>query len=385
MKRIIYSLICLAMLLSCAASAIAAPQRRASVDSLAFEAEMHHAMRELGMVGVSVAVVRDNAIVYNGSFGYSDIESWSPLSNDNLFRIASISKSFVATAVMTLIDDRKLSLNTPIGDILDFPVVNPKFPDTPITIEMMLAHTSSINDSEGYYISYDCIRPDRNPNWQNCYNDYRPGSGYEYCNLNYNLLGIVIEKLSGERFDHYIARHILEPLDIEGSFCFNSVDSTRCASLYSWQSGVFVHRPEAYRLVPDLDSYVPGVSTVRLSPAGGMKITALDLAKYMLMHINYGKSPLSSQRVMSKRSAKAMQAVHTPGDVTYGLALERSDDYVPGLTLTGHTGGAYGLRSAMFFDPEQKFGFVVICNGAKSDLLVSVPSLLYNHFIKPIK
>ena len=65
------------MLLSCAASAVAAPQRRASVDSLAFEAEMHRAMRELGMVGVSVAVVRDNAIVYNGSFGYSNIESWS--------------------------------------------------------------------------------------------------------------------------------------------------------------------------------------------------------------------------------------------------------------------------------------------------------------------
>ena len=58
---------------------------------------------------------------------------------------------------------------------------------------------------------------------------------------------------------------------------------------------------------------------------------------------------------------------------------------MPGLTLTGHTGGAYGLRSAMFFDPEQKFGFVVICNGAKTDMLAPIQTLLYNHFIKPIK
>ena len=385
MKRIFYPLICLVMVLSGFECAFAEPRHRASVDTLAFEAEMHRAMRDLGMVGVSVAVVRDNDIVYNGSFGYCNIQSWTPLSNDNMFRIASISKSFVATAIMTLIDDGKLSLNTPVSEILDFPVANPKFPDVPITIEMMLAHTSSINDSEGYYISYDCIRPDSNPNWQNCYNDYRPGSGYEYCNLNFNLLGIVIEKLSGERFDHYIEHHILDPLGIEGSFCFNSVDSSRCASLYAWESGIFVHRPEAYRLVPDLDNYIPGVSTVRLSPAGGMKITARDLAKYMLMHINYGKSPLSSARVMSVQSAKAMQAVHTPGDVKYGLALEQSDEYVPGITLTGHTGGAYGLRSAMFFDPKQKFGFVVICNGAKTDMLAPIQTILYNHFIKPRK
>ena len=116
-----------------------------------------------------------------------------------------------------------------------------------------------------------------------------------------------------------------------------------------------------------------------------MKITARDLAKYMLMHINYGKSPLSSARVMSVQSAKAMQAVHTPGDVKYGLALEQSDEYVPGITLTGHTGGAYGLRSAMFFDPKQKFGFVVICNGAKTDMLAPIQTILYNHFIKPRK
>ena len=385
MKRIFYPLICLVMVLSGVECAFAESRHRASVDTLAFEAEMHRAMRDLGMVGVSVAVVRDNDIVYNGSFGYCNIQSWTPLSNDNMFRIASISKSFVATAIMTLIDAGKLSLNTPVSEILDFPVSNPKFPDVPITIEMMLAHTSSINDSEGYYISYDCINPERNPNWRNCYNDYRPGSGYEYCNLNFNLLGIVIEKLSGERFDHYIEHHILDPLGIEGSFCFNSVDSTRCASLYAWESGIFVHRPEAYRLVPDLDNYIPGVSTVRLSPAGGMKITARDLAKYMLMHINYGKSPLSSARVMSVQSAKAMQAVHTPGDVKYGLALEQSDEYVPGITLTGHTGGAYGLRSAMFFDPKQKFGFVVICNGAKTDMLAPIQTILYNHFIKPRK
>ena len=126
------------------------------------------------------------------------------------------------------------------------------------------------------------------------------------------------------------------------------------------------------------------VNTVRMSPAGGMKISAPNLAKYMLMHMNYGKSPLTNARVISKKSSQAMQADHTPTKEYYGLALEKSDKFVDGVTLTGHTGGAYGLTSAMFFNPDKHFGFVVICNGSRRghSVLVNAQSIMYRHFIE---
>lgn len=352
-------------------------------DECAFQSDIRDIMDSLNVVGLSLAVVKDNKIVYTHAFGHKDLNTLQPLTTNTIFRIASISKSFVATAIMTLVDAGKLTLDTDASTLLNFPLRNPNHPDNPITVGMLLSHTSSINDSEGYYISYDCINPVTNPNWRKCYNTYAPGTGYEYCNLNFNLLGIIIEKLSGERFDHYVEHHILNPLEITGSFCVNSVDRNRCAMLYAWDGKQFEAQPQAYKIIDNLDDYQMEVTTVRMSPAGGMKITAPDLAKYMLMHMNYGKSPINSKRIISQSSAKAMQADHTPTAEHYGLALEKTDEYVNGVKLTGHTGGAYGLTSAMFFNPDKHYGFVVICNGSRRghQVLIDSQSIMYRHFI----
>jgi len=354
-------------------------------DECAFRTDIRNMMDSLGVVGLSLAVVKDNQIIHTEAFGHKSLSTLEPVTTSTIFRIASISKSFVSTAIMTLVDDGKISLDTDAGTLLNFPLRNPAYPDEPITIGMLLSHTSSINDSQGYYISYDCINPVTNPQWRKCYNSYAPGKGYEYCNLNFNLLGIVIEKVSGERFDHYVENHILRPLNINGSFCVNSIDTTRCATLYVWDGKQFTAQPQAYRPIENLDNYQMEVTTVRLSPAGGMKITAPDLAKYMLMHMNYGKSPINPLRILSSKSAKLMQADHTPTDNYYGLALEKTDEYVKGVTLTGHTGGAYGLTSAMFFNPDKHYGFVVICNGSRKghQVLIDAQTIMYRHFISP--
>lgn len=384
MKKIIL-LIAAAILCHASTSAQKSSKTPDYFDECAFKSDIREMMDSLRIVRLSLAVVKDNSIVYTDEFGYKDLSTLQPIDSNTIFRIASISKSFVATAIMTLVDQGKLSLDTDASTLLNFPLRNPKHPDRPITIEMMLSHTSSINDSEGYYISYDCINPVTNSNWRNCYNEYAPGEKYDYCNLNYNLLGIIIEKISGERFDHYIENHILRPLGVEGSFCLNSIDRSRCATLYAWDGHAFEAQPSAYKNIDDIDNYQMEVSTVRMSPAGGMKTTATGLARYMLMHMNYGKSPMNSTRIISKKSAMAMQADHTPTAEHYGLALEKTDEFVAGTTLTEHTGGAYGLRSAMFFNPEKHYGFVVICNGASNGhkVLVDAQSIMYRHFIAP--
>lgn len=326
------------------------------------EASIRAIMSQTNVVGVSVAVVKNNKIIYSHSFGQKNIEANTPLTDDCIFRIASISKSFSATSIMQLVEAKKLSLEDDASDLIGFPLRNPKFPDKVITLKMLLSHRSSINDSQGYF-SLDSINPATNPDYAKCYNNYAPGTGYMYCNLNYNMTGAIIEKYSGERFDQYVKHHVLDPLDIYGGYCVDSLDKNRFATIYEFnkETAKFTNSPNAYApRSKEIADYAMGKTTPIFSPTGGMKISATDLAKYMIMHMNLGKA--NGKRIITKRSARIMQ---TPlsSDENYGLAILKTDKLIEGKTLTGHTGSAYGLYSTMFFEPNEKFGIVVISNG----------------------
>jgi CubicO group peptidase (beta-lactamase class C family) len=312
------------------------------------------------VAGLSVAVVKNNKIIYTHSFGLKNIETNTPLTDDCLFRIASISKSFTATSLLQLVEKKKVSLEDDVSKLIGFNIRNPKFPDKVITLRMILSHQSSLNDSQGYF-SLDFINPDKNANWQKCYNDYEPGTKYQYCNLNYNMAGTILERVSGERFDQYVKHNILDPLGLYGGYAVDSLDNSRFATLYEYDSTAgFTASPGAYASrSTEIANYTMGYSTPIFSPTGGMKITATDLAKYMMMHMNMGK--YNGKRIIRKKSARLMQA---PVDKdNYGLAIMTHKTLVEGKQLKGHTGSAYGLYSYMFFEPKEKFGIVIITNG----------------------
>lgn len=319
-------------------------------------------MEDAPVTGLSVAVVKNNKLIYTQAFGVKDRETNTPLTTDCIFRIASISKSFSATSIMQLVEQKKLSLDSDVSELMGFTVRNPKFPETVITLRLLLSHLSSINDSQGYF-TLDAINPAKNPEWAKCYNNYEPGKGYQYCNLNFNMVGTIIEKYSGERFDQYVKHHILDPLGLYGGYCVDSLDKSRFASIYEYNgdSAKFFLSPGAYNpRSAEIAAYNMGYSTPIFSPTGGMKISAPDLARYMMMHMNYGK--YKGKRIMSKKMARAMQTAYSDKE-GYGFAIMNSDKLIPGKHMTGHTGSAYGLYSAMFFNPKEKFGIVVISNG----------------------
>jgi CubicO group peptidase (beta-lactamase class C family) len=319
-------------------------------------------MRETPVAGLSVAVVRKDRIVFTKAFGYRDLETRTPLRETDLFRIASISKSFTATCLMQLVDQGRVSLDADVSDLVGFPVRNPNHPATVITLRMLLSHRSSINDSEGYF-SLDAIDPSRNPGWRKAYNSYAPGTGYLYCNLNYNMAGAILERLTGERFDVHVQRSILDPLGLYGGYCVDSLDNARFATLYAYDTATARFTPSPAAYAPrreEIATYIPGRSTPIFSPTGGMKISAPDLARYMMMHARLGR--YRGARILSRRSAETMQTPLSPAE-GYGLALLETSRLIPGLTLRGHTGSAYGLYSAMFWHPRKRFGFVVISNG----------------------
>lgn len=352
------------------------------------EAGIQQIMKEDKVVGFSVAVVQNNKIVYTHSFGMQDIEKNIPLTDKAIFRIASISKSFTATSIMQLVEAGKISLDDDFSKLVGFQVRNPKFPNTIITLRMIMSHTSSVNDSQGYF-SLDVIDPSKNVSFAKCYNDYEPGKGYAYCNLNFNMTGAVIEKVTGERFDQYVKHNILDPLGLYGGYCVDSLDKSKFATLYEYNkdSAKFIAATAAYNpRSEEIKNHILGVTTPLFSPTGGMKISATDLAKYMIMHSRKGK--FNGGRIITKNSAIQMQT-KLSDDEGYGLALETTDKLIAGETMCGHTGSAYGLYSAMFFNSKKKFGIVVICNGCGPNydsgfnaVIKKAVNNLYESFIK---
>jgi len=120
--------------------------------------------------------------------------------------------------------------------------------------------------------------------------------------------------------------------------------------------------------------------------ASGMKISAEDLAKYMTMHMYNGS--YKGEKIMSEKSAGRMREKISEEE-GYGMAMRTATELIPGKVLKGHTGSAYGLYSAMFFDPQDKFGFVVITNGCIPDNQSDIRNvlsrsivILYNNIIK---
>lgn len=328
----------------------------------AAEAAIDALMKEMPVAGLSVAVVRKGKVVYTKAFGYRDLDTKEPLRTDHIFRIASISKSFTATSLMQQIEAGKISLQDDVSTLVGFPVRNPAFPDQVITLDMLLSHRSSINDSQGYF-SLDAIDPAKNPDWKKAYNAYAPGKGYMYCNLNYNMAGAILERISGERFDQYVKHHILDPLGLYGGYCVDSLDNTRLAHIYEYRtdSAKFIPSPAAYNpRSAEIAAHLPGRTTPIFSPTGGMKISAPHLARYMIMHSRMGK--YRGGRIMRKSSAEEMQRARSEKE-GYGLALTTSNNIIKGVEMRGHTGSAYGLYSAMFWQPKEKYGFVVISNG----------------------
>lgn len=352
------------------------------------ETELQALLNRTNTVGLAVAVVKKGKLIYTHSFGAKDIEKNTQLSDSDIFRIASISKSFSATAIMQLVKEKKLALNDDFSKLVGFKVRNPKFPETVITLKMVLSHTSSINDSEGYF-NLDAINPEKGKNWEKCYTSYEPGTGYLYCNLNFNMVGAVIEKITGERFDGYIKNHILNPLGLYGGYWVESLQQNRFATLYEYNASLKKFTPSPMAYAPrseEIKNYVMGYSTPIFSPTGGMKISATDLAKYMTMHMNYGK--YEGKRIISKKNSKLMQT-KVSDEEGYGLAIRTSDKLISGKILKGHTGSAYGLFSAMFFDPKEKFGIVVITNGTNggytdgyNNVIKSSFNILYENLIK---
>jgi CubicO group peptidase (beta-lactamase class C family) len=348
------------------------------------------------LIGMSVAVVCQGQLKDVYHYGISDLERGIGVNNQTMYRIASISKTVTSVALMKLFERGLFALDDDIGKYLGYQVANPNFPDIPITFRMLLTHTSSLTDGPVYdrflTASYqqnpppplmELLTPGGGYYGEKLFATRQPGSYFSYCNLNFGIMGTLIEKLSGQRFDNFVREEILNPMGIQGSFNVADIRQINNLSPLYRNSVATVDNYKGIRPTGrDLASYIPGNNGIIFGPQGGLRISALDLAKFMMMILNQGK--YNGTQILESKTIELMHTAQWQYDGTngdnynnlfnaWGLGFHLitnspgGDIVFEGEKMAGHSGNAYGLISGMYYNINQNFGLIFITNGYKGE------------------
>ena len=293
------------------------------------------------------------------------------------FRAASISKLVVAMSTAHLARAGTVDLD---GDLRtwmpDFPR-HPDFPDTVITLRMVLSHTSSLQDPDIYWVAhpgsiYDIIQPDLyRP-------ETRPGSRFEYCNFGYGIAATALEAATGQRFDQIARELVLAPAVLDAGFNWSGVSASKRASgatLYTEGSeGWEVQTDGPDRLTAsapailidegaDLSTYTPGQNGTLFSPQGGLRASLLDLARIAHMLPAYPDlvTPVWMLNPTADNGDHDQRYFTAFGT---GVQTHTADESIwPGQRLIGHHGEAYGLYAGAWHAPELGISFAYAVTG----------------------
>ena len=344
------------------------------------------------VVGMSVVVLQDSGITFSGHYGMRDLNRNLPVTQMTQYRIASISKMITATAVMQLYEQGLFELDEDVSDYLPFSLRNPNYSEQVITFRKLLSHTGSLRDGSGYHgflsASYsqspppvlaELLQPGGGFYSADMFSSAQsPAAAYfQYANINFGILGTLVESISGQRFDVYCRKHIFEPLGMTASFNVTDLpEIDDLAVLYREQNGHWVAQFDNYGGIPpgerDLSAYSIGSNGVIFAPQGGLRCSAEDLAKFMAVHLQGGI--YHNQRILADSTTalmhrKVWEYNGNNGNYYYGifrnyaLGNHTTPNLLPGESLTGHPGEAYGLISDIYFSRSGRYGIVFITNG----------------------
>lgn len=370
--------------------------------------------------GLAVLAYAGGCEVYRFAGGVrrmAGAQTW-PMTEDSRFRIASVSKMFTVFTIMQLAEAGKLSLDEDVSEYLGFRLRHPSYPDVPVTLRQLASHTSGLRDGKVYSsppsVSVRAFFRPGSPYWEGGGHfapaGQAPGAYFTYCNLNYGLLGTVIEAVTGQRFDQYQKTHILKDLDCRADYVpgnLEALEFARLGTIYRkqdrqgrweekgpWQEimddfgGVqppretlSLQNPYAQDVCQtyDLAGYQPGTNATIFSPQGGLRLSLEELGHVLAMFLHDGR--YDGRQVLRPASLQAMFSLQWTYDghngdtcgqtlLTYGLGEFFVDGRGPArccrtktIDLWGHTGQAFGLLSGLFIRPGTGSGFAYVMNG----------------------
>lgn len=319
---------------------------------------MNEQMIAYEIPGAVVSVVKDGEIIFSRGYGYADIGERTPATPDSsLFRIGSVSKLFVWTSVMQLVEEGELDLYADVNSYLtEFQI--PGTFEEPITLAHLLTHTPGFEEQElGVFVAdSSLVEPLCNYLEDNMPVRVRaPGELSSYSNYGTALAAYIVQEKSGLPFDEYVARNICQPLGMTMSSFRQPPPGEESQLVTGYVSTPGRQIPQAFEWV-------------QAYPAGSMCSTAEDMARFMIAHLQNGV--YMDQRILADETAMDMHGLHFTHDSlvngwTWGfMQLNMGED-----SLIWHGGDTYFFHSALYLLPGENTGLFVAYNcpaGAKA-------------------
>lgn len=312
-------------------------------------------LRANHIAGATFSLVKDGQIFFAKGYGYADVsKKKSVVADGTLFRPGSVSKLFAWTAVMQLVEQGKLDLHTDINNYLTKFKIPETYPE-PITLAHLMTHTPGFEEmlSEMAVRKAEDLAP---------LGDFLaaklparifpPGELTAYSNYGTALAGYIVEVISGIPFEEYIEKNIYGPLGMHNSTFRQPLPSHLADKMslgYSFEKGVF--KAQEFELINGL------------APAGSMSTTAIDMAKFMIAHLQYGK--YGENRIFKEETAKQMQSVlFTQDKRVNGNAHGFWELRLNNLRTIGHGGDLIWFHTLLILIPEKNTGLFVSYNSA---------------------
>lgn len=303
--------------------------------------------------GALFLVVKDDKVLLNKGYGYADVAAKKPVDPDTtVFRMASISKAFTATAVMQLVEQGKIDLERDISEYMPDLAI-PNKTGFPLTMKHLLTHTTGYDYTEGSApaerVSLESYVKENRPTVVR-----KPGEAYRYDNIAFVQQGYIVQNVSKLPFETYIKEQILKPLGMNSSdFVMSEAVQANLAKGYD----------------PEGNEIARYENTPYIDPTGGLFSTGSDMAKFMIAMLNGGK--LGDSRILKEQTTRTMESfqfgIHAKLPVmAYGF--ESFFHHLHnGEAVIGKGGDLAGAHSWMWMLPERKVGALVLVNGESID------------------
>ncbi|HIS42226.1 MAG TPA: beta-lactamase family protein [Candidatus Limiplasma pullicola] len=352
--------------------------------------QLARVFEEYSTLGASVAVFQNGRVTYTYTCG--QIRPDGPeVTADTAFQAGSISKMVACIGLLQLMDDKGVSLDDELGDVLGYEVRNPYYPEVPVTLRQLMTHTASLRDAsdyddalEGEGLPLETLLVERA---RAVFSRSEPGHERVYSNFGGGLIGPLIEALSGMALDDYMAQNVFEPLGVTAAYqASRLVGKVPLADMYLMPEGRLAKRPGDDASA--LEDYC--------FTAGKLVISAPDLCKILIALCDggiCGNARILKESQVAEMTARQDHIGSVFCDSGNGLFLNViTDAEVPGRTLLGHGGKAYGMLCAAYFDPTDRTGVVMLTNGCdnRSDrngigvLGREILTLCYQEIIDPL-
>ena len=325
-----------------------------------FRAAVQKVLDDTGVPGAGIALVRQNGVEWAGGVGLADRDRRTPVTADTHFRAGSISKTFVAMALVQLSEDGDLDLDTPVAEIAsEVPFNNPwEASGHPVRVIHLLQHTSGFDDMHFNEVYNRLDPPDlplievlrRNPRSRDV--RWRPGTRVSYSNPGYGVAGYLIDKITGRPYEDFITDRTFTPIGMTtSSFRLTRADEALLAKGYRDRTGPAVPYSQIY-----------------LRPAGNLHTSPAELGKFVHVMLNWGENadhlvidPEYLSNMEHPRSSLASEAGLRVG---YGSAIAAST--TEGFPMLGHGGGIDGFSSLYAYSAARDVGYVVLLNSTHS-------------------